>query len=99
MTQRVLIYRLPNASFPVRFEMLGEIWELQVRPVEHGTFWAAQLVGPSRWHAAHGASQQLLEAALRNDGVSIGSRTFVGTAFRRLADLGFAERLQSPTSC
>lgn len=91
MTQRVLIYRLPNASFPVKFEMLGEVWELQVRPVEHGTFWAAQFVGPSRWHLTHAYDKPSLLSQLQVNGVEVGHRSFVATLVMRLEHIGAAE--------
>jgi hypothetical protein len=91
-------YRIPAEAFPLRFEMLGNAWELVVHPVEHGTFWTAQFEGRSRWHVAHAADEPRLLQALRVDGVQITQRTFTATLFMRLEQLRIAERVHSSGS-
>ncbi|ACB77047.1 hypothetical protein [Opitutus terrae] len=53
MNRPTLIYRFPAATFPVRFDFLGEQWALQVRPITNATFWVAQFVGRECWHLSH----------------------------------------------
>jgi hypothetical protein len=73
--------------------MNGEQWTLRTFWVEGGGHWRCYLEGPKTWNVCSGSSRGCIEALLRDVGVQIPARTFVGTAFRRLVDLGLAERL------
>ena len=75
-------YRLPGAAFPLRFTMHGKQWELRTSYVEGGGLWRCYLEGPKTWNVCCGHTHADIERALRETGVEIPSRTFVGTAFR-----------------
>lgn len=86
-------YRLPGATFPLHFTMQGEAWRLETFYVEGGGHWRCYLMGPKTWNVCCGHDQVNIERDLRETGVEIPGRTFVGTTFRYLARLGVAERL------
>ena len=86
-------YRLPGARFPLRFELNGEQWALRTFWVEGGGHWRCYLEGPKIWNVCSGSSRECIECTLRESGVPVPARTFVGTAFRQLVSLGLAERV------
>jgi hypothetical protein len=91
--ENVQRYRLPAATFPLRFHMLGKSWELRTFWVEGGGHWRCYLVGVTTWNVCSGSTRIEIEHALRESGVLIPSKTFIGTAFRHLERSGVAQRL------
>ena len=86
-------YRLPGATFPLRFTMYGQSWRLETSLIEGAGHWRCYLEGPAHWYVCCGRDQEKIEQALRETGVEIAARTFVGTTFRHLIKLGLAERV------
>lgn len=86
-------YRLPGATFPLQFTMYGQVWQLENSLIEGAGHWRCYLEGPAHWYVCCGRDQEKIERALRETGVEIAARTFVGTTFRHLIKLGLAERL------
>lgn len=95
MRDDVVTYRLPGAVFPIRFEMLGQDWELRTFAVHGGGYWAAMFEGNGRWQITSAPNQERLESVLREAGVEILRRTFTATLFLRLSQLKIAVRVEA----
>src|SRR5438552_18468749 len=86
-------YRLPGATFPLRFTMHGTAWRLETLYVEGGGHWRCYLEGPKIWVICAGTNKESIERDLMEIGVEIPARTFPGTVFRYLVGAELAERL------
>lgn len=86
-------FRLPGAQFPLRFTVFGQEWRLETLYVQGGGHWRCMLEGPQHWYVSTGFNQESLERDLREVGVEIRARTFPGTVFRHLVQMGLAEQL------
>ena len=86
-------WRLPSATFPVHFTMYGNRWRLETGYVEGAGHWRCMLEGPKHWYVCCERDQEMIERSLRETGIAIPARTFVGTVFRHLRSIGLAERV------
>lgn len=93
--QNLQRWRLPNATFPFRFQFWQREWRLEIGYVNGAGHWRCMLEGPQHWYVCCGNDQADMERQLTVTGIAVPARTFAGTVFRRLEEMGLAERMHS----